>query len=258
MAVAASTVPLGSLFSAIKTHTSLMLLSDYDGTLAPYVVDRKLARPYPEIPAALANVAAHGIPVVIVSGRPAAEVQDLLGIGSIEIWGSHGAERLLSTGKYVLAHTPQPLHLEVLMEALEAEGLGELLEVKPVGVAVHWRGLPPDQISEVMFAATRAFHRNFVPGMKAFEFDGGIEFRPGTISKADAVRRLKDEHPSSPMLYMGDDLTDEDAFSALGETDLSVLVRNEYRDTAAKLWLKPPDELLSMLQFLATVAGGKR
>jgi trehalose-6-phosphatase len=48
--------------------------------------------------------------------------------------------------------------------------------------------------------------------------------------------------------YLGDDLTDEDAFRALKGKGLSVLVRKESRTTEADCWLKPPDELLDFLK----------
>ena len=47
--------------------------------------------------------------------------------------------------------------------------------------------------------------------------------------------------------YLGDDLTDEDAFNALPETALGALVRPEFRETAAKVWIKPPEELFEFL-----------
>ena len=47
--------------------------------------------------------------------------------------------------------------------------------------------------------------------------------------------------------YLGDDLTDEDAFKAIKGKGIGVLVREEPRKTAADIWIKPPDELLSFL-----------
>ncbi|MEW5924967.1 MAG: hypothetical protein AB1746_13365, partial [Candidatus Zixiibacteriota bacterium] len=47
-----------------------------------------------------------------------------------------------------------------------------------------------------------------------------------------------------PTAYLGDDMTDEDAFSALPDSALSVLVRPEYRETKARKWIRPPEELL--------------
>jgi len=48
--------------------------------------------------------------------------------------------------------------------------------------------------------------------------------------------------------YLGDDLTDEDAFKQLGQRGLKVLVRKVLRDTLADIWLEPPDELIWFLK----------
>jgi len=47
--------------------------------------------------------------------------------------------------------------------------------------------------------------------------------------------------------YLGDDLTDEDAFAAMGNRGLSILVRGEVRRSCARFWLRPPEELLHFL-----------
>ena len=51
-----------------------------------------------------------------------------------------------------------------------------------------------------------------------------------------------------PAAYLGDDSTDEHAFEAMNGHGLSVLVRPRYRPTAAQLWLRPPDEVLDLLE----------
>jgi trehalose-phosphatase len=80
------------------------------------------------------------------------------------------------------------------------------------------------------------------------EFDGGVELRMPDLDKGDAVRTGAEEmKPDAPIAYLGDDITDERAFNALGDRGLSVLVRAEWRKTSAQLWLRPPDELLDFL-----------
>jgi trehalose-6-phosphatase len=48
--------------------------------------------------------------------------------------------------------------------------------------------------------------------------------------------------------YLGDDLTDEDAFAAVKPRGLAVLVRPELRETEADVWLQPPRELVAFLK----------
>jgi trehalose 6-phosphate phosphatase len=84
--------------------------------------------------------------------------------------------------------------------------------------------------------------------MELLEFDIGIEMRMPGRDKGDAVRTLLDEiGPGVPVAYLGDDATDERAFLALGSRGLSVLVRPEWRATAAALWISPPEGLREFL-----------
>ena len=84
--------------------------------------------------------------------------------------------------------------------------------------------------------------------MELLEFDGGIEMRMPGRDKGDAVRTVLGEiGPEVPVAYFGDDLTDERAFLSLGALGLSVLVRPERRETAAALWLRPPEDLRDFL-----------
>src|SRR5450755_533705 len=84
--------------------------------------------------------------------------------------------------------------------------------------------------------------------MELLEFDGGIEMRMPGRDKGDAVRTILDEIGTEvPVAYLGDDLTDERAFLALGTLGLSVLVRPEWRKTAAALWIRPPEGVREFL-----------
>ena len=85
--------------------------------------------------------------------------------------------------------------------------------------------------------------------MSLHDFDGGIEIRPDNITKANAVETiLAETGPSFVGAYLGDDHTDEDAFAALAERGLSVLVRTEFRPTRAQIWLRPPEDLITFLR----------
>lgn len=60
------------------------------------------------------------------------------------------------------------------------------------------------------------------------------------------------------MAYLGDDVTDEDAFHAVKPRGLAVLVRAELRETAADLWIRPPRELVAFLRSWCDACGGVR
>jgi trehalose-phosphatase len=88
------------------------------------------------------------------------------------------------------------------------------------------------------------------PGIKLFNFEAGLELRVVHPDKGDAVTAiLKNLDSQVPIAFLGDDLTDEDAFRVLAGRGLPVLVRPEYRETRASIWLKPPQELIGFLEL---------
>ena len=94
-----------------------------------------------------------------------------------------------------------------------------------------------------------AFARIGQPGgLHLLPFDGGLELRSTDRTKGTAVDQILALEPAAlPVAYLGDDLTDEDAFAAVGSRDYSILVRNEVRPSCARFWLRPPEELLAFL-----------
>jgi trehalose 6-phosphate phosphatase len=140
------------------------------------------------------------------------------------------------------------MSIHALAEAdswLDGLGLHHLAEHKPGSVAVHWRGLHSGEQNDirkiVMLSWLPVAHR---AGMVLQEFDGGVEMRPANCDKADAVRTVLSElEPDTPVAYLGDDQTDENAFLALSGRGLRVLVRQRWRQTRADMWLQPPAEL---------------
>jgi trehalose 6-phosphate phosphatase len=228
------------------------LLLDYDGTLAPFQVERDQAFPYAGVREILDTIIENDESrVVIISGRWTKDLVPLLGLKKIpEIWGSHGLERLSPDGKYKMDYLEEQ-HLQGLKEALDwAESKGHLdrCEKKPGSVALHWRGMNSKSITSLRSIAKRSWNKIASKyGLDIREFDGGLEIRTAA-NKGEVIKKLLTNlEKDVVMAYLGDDLTDEDAFKAIGDRGLSILVRPEFRSTKAQLWLKPPEELLEFL-----------
>ncbi|RPJ43124.1 MAG: hypothetical protein EHM19_09270 [Candidatus Latescibacterota bacterium] len=93
-------------------------------------------------------------------------------------------------------------------------------------------------------------------GLELRSFDGGIELLGRGRDKGSAVRTvLAEEGADAAVAYLGDDLTDEDAFRALAGRGLRALVRAELRPSEADVWIRPPGELLAFLDRWLRAAG---
>lgn len=241
-----------------------VLMVDYDGTLAPFSTDRLLAAPYAGARDLLMRI--HTQPatrLVIVSGRPAREAADLLSLAPRpETWGVHGWERLTPSGQLVRAILPaqakRALHrLLSLRPPLEAAGA--VVEEKYASIAVHTRDLPDPSVQRVRHLleefAPRADGQPRQDAVYLQAFDGGYELRALGPNKGTVVRGvLREEARDALIAYVGDDVTDEDAFNALGGRGLAVRVlppgstpSAAQRPTAAQVSLHAPDELLQFL-----------
>ena len=239
--------------NAVAQSPVSTLLLDYDGTLAPFCLNRDQALPYPGMTALLQEIIACGrTRVAIITGRNAEEVIPLLAIHPpLEIWGCHGLERLRPDGTCEAPRVEEPV-MHALAHAdrwLRNQGLHHRAEFKTGAVAIHWRGLDESTMAETRGQVLLGWLpiAQSTP-MELLEFDGGIEMRMPGRDKGDAVRTILDEvGPEVPVAYLGDDITDERAFLALGTRGLSVLVRPEWRKTAAALWIRPPEGLWEFL-----------
>jgi trehalose-phosphatase len=240
-------------FEQLRKARARALLLDYDGTLSPFTPDRTRAFPYPEIPELVSKIMRQKTRVVLISGRAATELLFLSGIHPHpEIWGSHGAERLYSDGAYEVDSPSQEQRagLQVATRSIRAAGLGECIETKPIGIAVHWRGLPNEErirIENDVRTVCGSVVQDY--GLQLLPFDGGLELRVPGKNKGHAVETILAESGSEvAAAYLGDDQTDENAFRAIKGRGLAVLIRPEPRPTEADLWLRPPAELARFLR----------
>jgi trehalose 6-phosphate phosphatase len=249
-----------SFFERLKVAEQRILLLDYDGTIAPFNTDRTHAFPYPEVPPLLSEIMKAGTRLVLVTGRPSRELVMLSGLyPHPEIWGSHGLERLMPNGDYSVAALPAKEESALLDAAGVMRGFEANLELKPGGVAVHWRGIEATEIEKIRNRVTQGW-KPIVQrhSLRLLEFDGGLEIRVSNTDKGYAVKCILGESSlDAAVAYLGDDLTDEDAFHALKDRGLTVLVRPQIRPTAADLWLKPPEELNEFLRHWLLTCGGE-
>lgn len=246
---------LDSFFAGFAGGAQPLLLLDYDGTLAPFRVDRFQARPWAGVRELLARIESQGrTRMAVITGRPAAEIAPMLALETpLEVWGLHGAERLYPDGRRELEEAPAATRaaLDALKAQLRSDSLGGLFEDKANGAVMHWRGVSRRQAEQIEGRTRDLFEPLArMEGLALLEFESGLELRVGR-NKGGAVEAiLAEAGGAGPVAYLGDDLSDEAAFRAVhrvGRRGLSVLVRREWRATAAEVWLRPPAELKEFL-----------
>jgi trehalose-phosphatase len=248
-------------WQSLRNARTSVLMLDCDGTLAPFVADRLSAKVYAGVAERLIRLAGvRGIRLAILSGRPAKEVLSLLPQKmkemKVEISGGHGRERLLPNGCYetIPLSPAQGRYLDEFENLITSKGFPFVLERKVGSLALHTRGLDAVDAKRICKLA-QSHYRSIAlvdenAGLEWLRFDGGIEIRGTGRTKADAVLGILSDVPfGTPVAYLGDDQTDEDAFRVLRDRQsaASVLVRAQPRETAAKWWICPPTELLAFL-----------
>lgn len=218
---------------------------DYDGTLAPIVDDPMQAYPHPDIPDML-DALAEKYPVWIVTGRYLNDLEVLLDRPQ-EAIGLHGIQRgRLGDG----AENVMPEDAREAIDALRTsvpsfEGLR--VEEKGPMFAVHYRMAENKAGAR---AALREWLTELPSSLDPIWGKDVVELRPRGVSKGTAVREIADRYSDRTALYLGDDVTDEDAFRALGRDAVTVKVGEG--ETVARYRLKDVDEVVEYLRSYLT------
>lgn len=173
--------------------------------------------------------------LALISGR-AIEVLDDFGMVGLAAAGSHGSEWRLAGGKR--QHHPRPAGLDAAQEEFSAYAetvVGLLFEDKPLGAALHYRRAP-EQRDKAHALAERLAAEHDLHVQRGHDM---VELRVTGVDKGTAIAELLKLPPfcGSRPVFLGDDVTDEDGFRAVGEAGgCGVLVGNP-RETKAEYLL---------------------
>jgi trehalose-phosphatase len=238
---------------------SLAMFLDYDGTLTPIVSRPDQAVLMGSTQAILRTLAAK-VPVAILSGRELSDVRERVDIDGITYAGSHGFDIAGPRGLRKQQATEFLPALDVAEKELreKLDGItGTLLERKRFSIAAHYRNLNESDLSNVEQAVSEVTARHpelrKMDGKKVYELLPDIDW-----DKGKAVLWLLEtaglERAKVRPIYIGDDRTDEDAFRALGQCGVGILVSEQPRPTAASYSLKDPTEVERFLgELVATL-----
>jgi trehalose 6-phosphate phosphatase len=229
---------LPRLWDALAEASHAALFLDYDGTLAPFHVDRMAAKPLEGVIETLLQIVASAhTHLFIVSGRPTHEIMHLAGDLGLTIVGGHGWEwHRPGVG---LTRAKVSAEQERLLSAAHAFAIGLLgaqrVERKVASVAAHLRALPAHEAAAVREALSAHWLAEVGDGaVELRSFDDGLELRALGRHKGIAVTDLLADLPVDTLaVYLGDDETDEDAFSALRGFGFGIRVGDPERPSAA-------------------------
>jgi trehalose-phosphatase len=241
----------------------MLVALDFDGTLAGIVGDPDAARLEPDTRAALVRLAARpDTDIAVVSGRALEDVRARVAIDGVFYGGNHGLE-IEGPGVqrvHVDAAAARPAlaacaeHLRPHVDALP----GAILEDKGLTLSVHYRQVPGDRdgAGARLLQEVRALATKF-PGLRVTTGKMVIELRPDVQwDKGRAVRFLLAALEAGagsmlPVIFIGDDITDEDAFRAISADGQGIVVAPEPpAETAAALWVRSPAEVTMLLHAL--------
>jgi trehalose 6-phosphate synthase len=242
-------------------HSPLALLLDLDGTLVPFAERPDLAQPQASLIDLLQAAASMpGLLTVVVSGRPRSDLERWFG-GTPSLWlaAEHGAF-LRGDGSWVgslAGHAPKLDDLQVILETIAKRTPGALVERKVWTVAFHHRGVGQPMKARVC-AEVEASIQAWLQAHGDYESLSGaavIEVRPTKARKSVVVEWVRQARgPETRIVALGDDITDEDMFGALGAGDEAVLVaRSVDRMTAAAWTLAGPEESARFVRWICAV-----
>jgi trehalose 6-phosphate phosphatase len=250
------------LWRRVEGANHRLLMLDYDGTLAPFRADRGRAVPHPRSLELVREISeSRHTSVAIVSGRPLAEVERLAGPLRAIFVGEHGWERRAADGSVARCEL-DPRVSKALAQAEEAArkaGGGELIERKRTGVVLHTRRLPREEarILEDRYAGEWARFAHDLP-LSVDRIDGGIELRARGRDKGTIVRELLGGSPPGTLgVFVGDDVTDEDAFAAVAGRGFGVRVGTSPRPSGAAASLPSCEAVADFLAEWLRVAEGR-
>lgn len=235
------------------------LFLDYDGTLTP-IIDDPAAAVIGETERELLRRLAARMPVAVVSGRDLRDVRELVGVDGLYYSGSHGFEMETPDGDH-WEHDParrlrtQLDEAEAFLDQRVADLSGVLVERKAYAIALHTRRAETPAIRETAATLAREASHRF-DGLRLTGGKEVHELRPDVSwDKGAALSHILDGMDGDPVpIYIGDDLTDEDALLEVRKLHGVGIIVGEVAspaDTWARFSLDDPAATIAFLGELA-------
>jgi trehalose 6-phosphate phosphatase len=231
----------------------LLLCTDIDGTLSTIAQRPGDARLLPGADQALRALAAAGIEVAVVSGRPIAELVRQFDLPrTLHLVGSHGVE--IDQGAQRTEHESELLdRVDAVLDEIAARHDGAEVERKPFASALHVRRSQPDVADDAIRAAREAIEP--IEGVHALVGHSVYEVVVRSMTKVDALAELRRRIDPASVVFIGDDQSDELVFASFAaltpdERDRVVGVKVGPGASVASRRLRKPEDVVVFLQAL--------
>jgi trehalose-phosphatase len=248
----------------LKSANHILLLCDFDGTLTPIMDKPELVSLAPDTKKLILTLSRNRrFTVGIISGRALSDLKGQVGIDGIIYSGNHGLEIEGFGTNFLepLAEEVRPF-FQILSQVLTIamRGIkGVFVENKGLTLSVHYRSVDGTEKRKVDDAFSKITDPLNVTGrIKVTKGKKVYEIRPpGDWNKGKAVSWLINKFKESKgkskalPLYLGDDLTDEDAFKVVeAYGGISIYVGSSDVESAARYYLNSPDDVTELLRMI--------
>jgi len=247
----------------------IMLFLDYDGTLRPIVSTPRRAFMSREAKELLGELSkSPKCKLAIISGRALKDIMNIIGLKGIIYSGNHGLE---IEGPKIRFETPVSTRYIAILEQIKndlnkklSSIKGAFVEDKGLSLSIHYRLVDRKHIPLVK----TIFYETVIPylarnktkiksGKMLLEIRPPIEWDKGKavlwlLTRQRFALRGVNIFP----VYIGDDVTDEDAFKALKNKGITIFV-GKPKTSYAQYYLKDTYEVVEFLKRTLEMQRGK-
>ena len=246
---------LSEVAEDIRAASHVFVFLDFDGTLAPIVDEPGAAAISPGTRELLLKLNEDpGFTVSVISGRALTDVEQRVALPGLIYAGNHGFAirggglSFVEPGAHSQTAELQKLSLDLATRLSHISGAA--VEDNGLTASVHFRNAAPYDRPDIRrivddAVASRADLFHVTNGLMVFEIRPQVNWNKGTAARW--ILTASGE-PNALPVYVGDDVTDEDAFSSLPE-GITVKVGTS-AGTSAKYCLEYQDEVAEFLCWL--------
>jgi len=254
---------LDEVKSYLKYQNSIIILSDFDGTLSPiYNRPEKAHLPLKTKEILMRLTRKKNVHFGIISGRQIEDLENKIGMDNIIYGGIHGLEGFINNEPYYFP--VKKMYLEALVDVKEKLQQmvnifpGSFIEEKKAVFSIHYRNIDKKLTSsfEHVFKSIVSPYQDdslvkIIAGKKVYDILPDVAWEKGSFAELIIGTITKADKEPPPTIFIGDDESDEDAFKKLSD---GICIRvGKSENSSAKFFLKNTREVFKFLYWLNSV-----